>query len=76
MNNTAKYTFFGVITEYVRAKGYGYITADDGRKYFFRDEDLLIGKKRDIRPGQMVLFDTVLTEYKGKLKRQAVALTI
>ena len=44
----------GVVKEFSRAKGWGFITSDSGKQLWFKAEDLEDDRSRDIRVGQRV----------------------
>ena len=46
----------GVVKEFSRAKGWGFITSDSGKQLWFKAEDLEDDRSRDIRVGQRVQF--------------------
>lgn len=47
----------GTIIEIVRDKGYGFVETEDGRKIFFHQRWLKYIKFRELRVGQVVVFD-------------------
>ncbi|MBC8400333.1 MAG: cold-shock protein [Candidatus Marinimicrobia bacterium] len=55
----------GIVKEYDRYKGYGFITGDDGEDYFIHARGLRVHlQEKGLRPGQRVLFD-VTFDMKG-----------
>ncbi len=48
----------GIVKEYDRNRGFGFITGDDGDDYFVHVNGLRINlQERGLSPGQRVLFD-------------------